>query len=297
MSGSLWSIECHPDTQQRADGPLLNVKTLKAVFDGTNIYQLYAIEIPPDKYPPNYTGPRDVANGHIVNGPVPQRLDQRLQFIWLGTASGAYFRSLQPGLQRSLMLPPEDPKRHDNSRLVNTWWSYDNPHAYIPTSVVYEYEQTSSTQRQDRTTYTNGVFSTTSLTNVGDWQLPGSFEATSFSHNITNIIAHITCSVTSVSATPDTLPVRPTLAGTAYIVDRRITNRVPYVPVSKLSTQWPSIQTSLAIYDRSHPPRKESKVYNKVILVCVFAAALLPLALLYRRSRAVQQKENQQKIN
>lgn len=154
---------------------------------------------------------------------------------------------------------------------------------------LYEYEQTTSTQQQDRNTYTNVVFSTTSLTNVGDWQLPGSFEATTFSHNITNILLHITCSVTSVSATPDTIPVRPALSGTAFIMDRRVTNVAPYVPVTKLTKQWPTIQqTYLTVSSRNKPPRKDYRVHKKLILVCALAVACLPLALFYRRGRAVQ---------
>ena len=159
VKDSNWRLSCQPAPFQRAQGPPLIVKDLLASFDGETIYQLYSTETPsetprPADLPPevNGTNPR---LAELVNGPVPQRIDQRLQHLWLGLASGSYFRNTQPGYHQRLALPPEDVNVHDNSRRVFATWLPQPLQPGIPGQVAYLDTERDGARTASEQGYTN----------------------------------------------------------------------------------------------------------------------------------------------
>src|ERR1043166_3917152 len=110
-----WSISLQPEPLLRAGQPTLIMKNLVAVFDGSSVYELQSAEPPPELQA------KPVDQAQVGNGPVPQRIDQRIQHIWLGLASGCFFKSHVPGYHPRLSMWQDD-RHHDNSRLLFADW-------------------------------------------------------------------------------------------------------------------------------------------------------------------------------
>ncbi|MCL4180013.1 MAG: hypothetical protein KJ072_19980 [Verrucomicrobia bacterium] len=118
VDGCRWRIERQPEPMERAGGPPLIYRQFLASHDGQTIYELRATEIPPGLLTSSGAPPENFGHAEMENGPVPQRLDSRLQHLWLGLASHCHFAVATPGMSLGLSLPPEDSLVHDNSRFV-----------------------------------------------------------------------------------------------------------------------------------------------------------------------------------
>ncbi|MCL4180009.1 MAG: hypothetical protein KJ072_19960 [Verrucomicrobia bacterium] len=79
VDGCRWRIECQPEPMERAGGPPLIYQQFLATHDGQTIYELRAAEIPPGFLTSSGAPPENFGHAEMENGPMPQRLDSRLQ--------------------------------------------------------------------------------------------------------------------------------------------------------------------------------------------------------------------------
>lgn len=285
-----WRISLQPKPASRLPHPPLVVKELVAVFDGTTIYEFYSVSPPPD-----FKG-KNVDRAQLVNGPIPQRLDQRIQHVWLGLAAGCFFRSNAPGYHPRLGLPPEDYERHDNFRLVYTDWSGPADNAWTPSWVAARGgEAADKSAKPSADGETNLFLSVPSWTNLANLKVAGAFQVTEFFSKRPSV--QTTCRVTSIIPDTDASISVPALSSETYITDRRLTSQPPHVPVQFVLNQWPSLDYSRNVFAGLKAagvfatPTKGARNSKRTALLTVMAASALALSLLAWRARKKQQAQ------
>lgn len=290
VDGRKWSVSCKPEQLLRLTGPPVIVNRLEAAFDGETLYQLCSTDVPSEYKASPKTSSTNYPLGMVMNGPVPQRLDTRIQCLWLGLGSGQYFRDSKPGQLRSLMLPPPDPLIHDNFRLRSTTWRLSTFPPHCPEWIVYGGDDNGTNLTQGKTPLSTNVEMTVlGWTNVADSQLPVLFTVKTFF--LTNLSMQMSCKVQTLAtgATSPVLP--PALSDPTWIQDSRLTNRKPFTPIAGVSRRWPSLDDARASQvraDAGHRLSERSRAWVRWLFFCIVA---LSAALLFVWRRAFQGQE------
>lgn len=249
-----WAISLQPDPVRTIQGPVVTYRHHLATFDGQTIYAFEAPEVSfDDPNDPRMAGGSSYrGTAQMENGPIPQRLDQGVQAIWLGLASGGFFGQRSPGYHPRLGLPPEDPQRHDNFRLVYVDWLPQPMEPHIPAWVAYKgAEADSGLGKGEKMDYTNLWFHVSSWTNRDALSIPRDFEVSTF-FDTTLPVTTMHCSVTSVVPGTTAVEFVPRLDRPTSILDRRLTNGPPYGAVRHgLTNGWPSLQATAVIDARA----------------------------------------------
>lgn len=294
VDGCRWRIECQPEPMERPGGPPLIYRQFLASHDGQTIYELRATEIPPGFLTSSGAPPENYGHAEMENGPVPQRLDSRLQHLWLGLASHCHFAVATPGLSLGLSLPPEDPQVHDNSRVVRADWQLNPARPRLPMWVAFLGGEVYADTR--RPMETNVFLEVLSWTNAAGLALPGSFEITTSFRGM--VLERTKAWIDRLEPVASLTDFQPKLTGTNFIVDRRLTNAPPFLAAEHLTTRWPTLEETrrahlgkVALQRQSSPSRWLVWSLIAVILIGPLAALFWWRTAGFRTPRKHQPKE------
>ncbi|MCB9913448.1 MAG: hypothetical protein H6827_10660 [Planctomycetes bacterium] len=225
VKGCLWRIEMHPD------GPITsyaNGKRAIVTFDGTDIKEWVPAPITSPGQPPG------IPLGTIIPGNVPQRLDPRVQAVWLGLASHCVvLPSETEGILPLLGLPPPDPDVPDIERTSRAEWRSSD----LFPGFLQEWRQYTPKAAQLST-----LLETTDCIDALGMNVPSQFRVTAYAFE--RPLFSTVCSVEEVSESPGAF-VDIALSGKTLVWDKRLIDRRPIDPVANVRTTWPTISDSL----------------------------------------------------